>query len=272
MAVIVSIAVVAVLSVGFASNPLDSPTERAKLLQKVTGATNKQMGIIEYWITEEGHITYERVSVSNNPALEGMDTNWKAFDLTDGNGNTYMLILRKLDNDFTALLDSKGRLICGSIDNGVTPALFEDGKYSNGYNDNTSLFENSENGVFSIQNADYKENDLLLSSMYYNNAGLNRNEWIEWNELYRYRTPGTLVSMQFELDGSNIFKFESEKNGLVAEMDSLPQENIQTVSSGERVRGIRSGNCFFLNRDDLKRIGFHINIDRNTWIPDEELV
>jgi hypothetical protein len=59
-----------------------------------------------------------------------MDTDdWQAYDLFAEDGTTYVLILRKSDNDFSAVLDNEGRLISGLISNALIPALFEDGSY-----------------------------------------------------------------------------------------------------------------------------------------------
>jgi len=100
-------------------------------LQEVTGATNRQGKVIENWLSD-ANVTYEKVSISTNPLIEGMDENFTAYDLMSSDGITYVLILRKSDNDFTAVLDSEGKLLGGLVDNVVTPALFDNGYiYSN---------------------------------------------------------------------------------------------------------------------------------------------
>jgi len=77
-------------------------------------------------ILARNNITYETVAISTNPLMAGMDEHWQAYDLTDENGKVYILILRKEDFDFTAVLENDGTLIEGLIDNGVTPLLFTD--------------------------------------------------------------------------------------------------------------------------------------------------
>lgn len=44
--------------------------------------------------------------------------------LINKDGNKYLLILRKSDKDFTAVLDNENKLLSGIIDNGILPKLF----------------------------------------------------------------------------------------------------------------------------------------------------
>ena len=92
-------------------------------LREATGATYLQSRAIASWIGT-ADIEYESITDSTNPLIEGMDANFKAFDLIGKDGNTYLLILRKEDNDFTAVLNSDGEVLHGIIDNGVLPAYF----------------------------------------------------------------------------------------------------------------------------------------------------
>lgn len=105
-----------------------SCTSKKSVLQEATGASSKQTKYIEKRL-EEDKISYSTVVISSNSVLDGMDTDWHAFDLVDEDGTTHILILRKSDNDFTAVLDSNGRNIDGLIDSGLIPALFENGEY-----------------------------------------------------------------------------------------------------------------------------------------------
>jgi len=123
--IIAAVMLVAVLSVGFAVNRTGDAQSQ---LQKITGATDEQAEHIESHLAECG-VSYQTIAYSVNPIAEGMDTDWQAYDLVTEDGSSYVLILRKSDNDFTAILDSEGRLISGLIDNGVLPALYEDGVY-----------------------------------------------------------------------------------------------------------------------------------------------
>ncbi len=105
-----------------------SCTYEKSALQEATGASSKQTKYLENKL-EQINITYETVAVSSNPIVDGMDINWLAYDLIANDGTSHVLILRKSDNDFTAVLDSDGRNLDGVIDNGVTPALFKNGEY-----------------------------------------------------------------------------------------------------------------------------------------------
>lgn len=103
---------------------LASCTSEKSELQQATGASRKQTKHIEHRLAALD-ITYTAVSVSSNPIIDGMDLNWHAFDLIAEDDITHVLILKKTNNAFTAVLDSEGRVIEGLIDNGITPALFE---------------------------------------------------------------------------------------------------------------------------------------------------
>jgi len=94
------------------------------ILQQTTGATEQQSKIIEEFIAPAG-IKYDEINISNNPLIEGMDENWEAYDLTNKEGTAYLLIVKKFDKDFTALIDSDNRLLAGIIDNGVLPKMYE---------------------------------------------------------------------------------------------------------------------------------------------------
>ena len=122
--IVTAVALAAVLSLGFA---VDRISDAQSLLQEITGATHEQAKQIESHLAEYG-VSYQAIAHSINPITVGMDTDWQAYDLFTENGSAYVLILRKSDNDFTAVLDDEGRLISGLIDNVVTPALFIDGK------------------------------------------------------------------------------------------------------------------------------------------------
>jgi hypothetical protein len=60
-------------------------------------------------------------------------------------GFSYVLILGKSDNDFTAVLDNKGRLISGNIDRSVTPALYINGEYK--FTENTLGTMDDQGGI-----------------------------------------------------------------------------------------------------------------------------
>ncbi|MGE4484109.1 MAG: M56 family metallopeptidase [Oscillospiraceae bacterium] len=123
--IIAAVILVAVLSVGFAVNRTGDAQSQ---LQKITGATNEQAEQLELRLAECG-VSYQTIAYSVNPITEGMGTDWQAYDLVTEDGFSYVLILRKSDNDFTAVLDNKGRIISGNIDSAVTPALYINGEY-----------------------------------------------------------------------------------------------------------------------------------------------
>lgn len=81
---------------------------------------------------------------SSNPLVDGMDTNFKAFDLIGKDGNKYLLIMRKEDNDFTAVLDSNGKLLHGIIDNAVLPFYFANNEKPTNYNNSQELSTSSQ--------------------------------------------------------------------------------------------------------------------------------
>lgn len=97
-------------------------------LQSAAGTMPKQTRHIERRLARKS-IVCTAVTVSSNAVVKGMDTYHQAYDLMAKDGATYILILRKSDGDFTAVLDHDGRLIDGIIDNSVTPALFPDDCY-----------------------------------------------------------------------------------------------------------------------------------------------
>jgi len=128
--IIAAVALVVLLSVGFATTQAGRAdgsdlSEQSLMLQEAIGTTNEQTKNIEQMLSEATIIS---VTISNNPILLGMDTHWIAYDLICDVG-TYVLILRKEDCDFTAILESDGKLLWGMIDQGVTPALFNDDGY-----------------------------------------------------------------------------------------------------------------------------------------------
>ena len=95
--------------------------------QKEINATSKQSKSIEN-ILEQLDINYNSdtvVNTSNNDIVDGMDKAWEAYDLTNKDGSTYLLILRKSDKDFTAVLDSENKILSGIIDNGILPNFFD---------------------------------------------------------------------------------------------------------------------------------------------------
>jgi len=95
------------------------------VLREATGATYLQSRTIASWLGAKD-IECASITDSSNPLIEGMDANYKAFDLIGKDGNTYLLILRKEDNDFSVVLNSDGELLHGVIDNSVLPAYFAD--------------------------------------------------------------------------------------------------------------------------------------------------
>lgn len=94
--------------------------------QKVINATSKQSESIEN-ILEQLDINYSAdtvINISNHDIVDGMDKAWEAYDLTNKDGSKYLLILRKSDKDFTAVLDSENKLLSGIVDNGILPKFF----------------------------------------------------------------------------------------------------------------------------------------------------
>lgn len=120
MIMVAAVALVVILSVGFAVNKVGIPQSQ---LQKMTGATSGQAEQIERLLDMNG-VSYQTIADSVNPITAGMDTNYQAYDLFAEDGSSYVLILRTSDHDFTAVLDDEGNIIWGLIDNDITPALF----------------------------------------------------------------------------------------------------------------------------------------------------
>ncbi len=102
-------------------------SEKTKL-QEVTGANAEVAEYVDDVLIEK-NIEYEMVEVSENPITEGMDENWQAYDLITEDDTTYVLVLTKLGDNYAALLDGRGELLDGMVDNGVTPALFDEEGY-----------------------------------------------------------------------------------------------------------------------------------------------
>lgn len=109
-------------------------------LQNATGAKDRDIELIHWYLAYGANITsYDKVCISNNPIITtGMHTDWVAFDLYSNDSDTFVLILKKpiicdsheYGYDFTAVLDTEGRLLAGMIDDTITPMLFcanEDG-------------------------------------------------------------------------------------------------------------------------------------------------
>lgn len=126
----------------------DTYFQSVSMLQKATGDSSRQAQVIAKHLAES-NITYSSISISNNPIVDGIHIGWKAYDLFTDDGTSYVLILRKSDNDFTSVLDSDGLVISGMVDNVVTPALYVDGKY---------IFEEQ---MFSNANKGSKQTDLI---------------------------------------------------------------------------------------------------------------
>ena len=94
------------------------------LLREVTKATAAQSRDIKNILMEVG-IDIDSIDVSSSAIIEGMDENWEAYDIMSKDGSKYLLILRKSDKDFTAILDADNNLIYGIVDNGVLPKYFD---------------------------------------------------------------------------------------------------------------------------------------------------
>lgn len=121
----ITVAIMTILVLG-----LSACNSANSMLQAATGATIKQSKSIER-ILADSNIVCQAIGASNSPFIEDMDTDWKAYDLVGEDGNTYLLLLRKADNDFTAVLDSNGELLAGLIDNIILPALFSERSHDN---------------------------------------------------------------------------------------------------------------------------------------------
>lgn len=107
----------------FMSSSYSTKTE----LQKEINSTSKQSKSIEN-ILEHLDINYNSdtvVNISNNDIVDGMEKAWEAYDLTNKDGSKYLLILRKSDKDFTAVLDNENKILFGIIDNGILPKFFD---------------------------------------------------------------------------------------------------------------------------------------------------
>ena len=126
------ILIIAIGAVTF-TGAMTASASNKTILQKATGLLDEPSDLVEE-VLRNNNISYTTVNISNNLIMAGGDPHWQTYDLVCADGVTYVIILRKsLDDesydDFAAILDHDGRLIYGLIDNGVTPALFENGVY-----------------------------------------------------------------------------------------------------------------------------------------------
>ena len=95
------------------------------VLQTVTGASGKELKAIEEHLNDHD-IHYIAIEPSENPITEGMDNEyWEAFDISDEDGSSYLLFLRKSDKSFEALLNDKNEVIDGLVDNASLPQFPE---------------------------------------------------------------------------------------------------------------------------------------------------
>lgn len=120
--IIVALVLVAGVATAFATS---ASTMNNRLIKEATNASTEQGRSIQNELAEVG-INIESIGLSSNTFIEGMDENWEAYDIISKEGNTFLLILRKDDKDFTAILDSENNLIAGIVDGGVLPQYFKE--------------------------------------------------------------------------------------------------------------------------------------------------
>ena len=75
-------------------------------------------------ILEAYNIENYSIIESKSPLVVGMPEEWVAYDIYCIRGNVYLLILRKSDEDFVALINSDNILMEGIIDGGMLPKAF----------------------------------------------------------------------------------------------------------------------------------------------------
>lgn len=93
------------------------------VLQQTLDTTEEKIEYIDN-ILKMFDIQCVELKVSENPIVKGMDTNWIAYDIITEKGNQYVLIVRKHDKDFTALIDNNNRQLTGILDNGILPETY----------------------------------------------------------------------------------------------------------------------------------------------------
>lgn len=93
------------------------------ILQKTFNATEEKISYIDHILVEHS-IECVEINISENPIIKGMDTNWIAYDIVTENDGTYILIVRKEDKDFTALIDNNNRQLTGTLDTGILPETY----------------------------------------------------------------------------------------------------------------------------------------------------
>jgi hypothetical protein len=98
------------------------------VIQKATGATAAQGAKIKAEL-EKLNLKCVKLSKSTSPFVEGMDPNWHAFDMIGNDNKKYILVLQRSNNSLTAVLDEKGSILAGLIDNGIAPGLFKNRGY-----------------------------------------------------------------------------------------------------------------------------------------------
>ncbi|MDD6045894.1 MAG: M56 family metallopeptidase [bacterium] len=120
-AVVIAILLVISVGVAFVTSALD---ENEALLKEGTGAQGKYLDYLKTLFADL-EIDIRTISESDNSIVEEMDDeHYEAFDVHDKDGREYLLLLRKEDKSFEALLDDANNVLYGLVDNGMLPKYF----------------------------------------------------------------------------------------------------------------------------------------------------
>ena len=120
-AAIAGILIVLILTISFATSAMD-PNEA--ILKAQTGASGRELRYLRSIFADFG-IQAASISPSDNPITQGMDeTCSAAFDVQSTEGREYLLLLRREDQSFRALLDHENKVLYGLVDTATFPQYF----------------------------------------------------------------------------------------------------------------------------------------------------
>lgn len=120
-AAIAGILIVLILTISFATSAMD-PNEA--ILKAQTGASGRELRYLRSIFADFG-IQAASISPSDNPITQGMDeTCSAAFDVQSTEGREYLLLLRREDQSFRALLDHENKVLYGLVDTATLPQYF----------------------------------------------------------------------------------------------------------------------------------------------------
>lgn len=122
LAVAVAILLVVFVAFAFATSAIDG---NEALLKEEVGASGEYLDYLKTLFAGL-KIDILSISKSDNLILAGMDNEYyEAFDVHGKDGREYLLLLRKEDRSFEAILDDENQVLYGLVDNAMLPKFFE---------------------------------------------------------------------------------------------------------------------------------------------------